>query len=126
MEPYLPHLVAESHVLDLRRAAARRGRTARADAGSVPDVLIRMSTAADRRALGALAVLDDAAPPAGPALLAEVGGAAVAAIPLDGGRAIADPFRRTADIVALLQLRAAQLNGGTRPRRIRRLVASSL
>lgn len=33
----------------------------------------------------------------------------VAAVPVNGGRAIADPFAPTADVVSLLQLRANQL-----------------
>jgi hypothetical protein len=33
----------------------------------------------------------------------------VAALPLDGGRPLADPFRRTAGAVELLALRARQL-----------------
>ena len=32
-------------------------------------------------------------------LVAEVDGEIVAAVPIDGGRAIADPFRPTADVV---------------------------
>ena len=46
------------------------------------------------------------APDAAQMLVAEVDEQIVAAVPLDGGRAIADPFRPTADIVELLQARA--------------------
>jgi hypothetical protein len=42
-------------------------------------------------------------------LIAEVGGELRAAIPLDGGPAIADPFQRTAELVAMLVERARQL-----------------
>ena len=42
--------------------------------------------------------------------MAEVDGRVLAALPLRDGRALADPFRRTADLVALLELRAAQLD----------------
>ena len=42
-------------------------------------------------------------------LVAEVDERIVAAVPVDGGRAIADPFRPTADIVELLQARAELL-----------------
>ena len=47
-------------------------------------------------------------------LVAEQAGELVAALPLDGGNALADPFKPTADIVALLQMRARQLQGSSR------------
>ena len=37
----------------------------------------------------------------------------LAALPLGSGRAIADPFEPTAEIVALLELRRAQVGGAT-------------
>lgn len=63
----------------------------------------------DREALVRLAERDSAAPPTGPVLVAEVDGEPMAAVPLDGGPAIADPFHRTAELVALLELRARQM-----------------
>jgi hypothetical protein len=42
-------------------------------------------------------------------LVAEVGGELRAALPLDGGPAIADPFRRTVELVAILTERARQI-----------------
>lgn len=71
---------------------------------------IRMATPADAWALRRLAQLDSA-PPARvvPTLIAEIGGELHAAMPLDGGPAIADPFRRTAELVAVLATRARQL-----------------
>ena len=36
----------------------------------------------------------------------------VAALPIDGSSAIADPFRRTAALVQMLELRAGQLRNG--------------
>ena len=74
-------------------------------------VTVRLAQDGDFRALVRLAALDSTEPLEGPALLAEVDGEAVAAIPLGGGAAIADPFRRTTAVVALLELRAAQLRG---------------
>jgi hypothetical protein len=71
---------------------------------------IRMAVSADAEALGRLAQLDSAPPPAPvPMLVAEVGGELRAALPVDGGRAIADPFRWTAELVAILVERARQL-----------------
>jgi hypothetical protein len=56
-----------------------------------------------------LAALDSARMPAGPLLVGEMGGGIQAAVPLSGGRAIANPFVRTAELVNLLELRAQQL-----------------
>ena len=47
--------------------------------------------------------------PAGDLLVAETGDEVVAALSLDTGARIADPFRRTADVVDLLAYRARRL-----------------
>jgi hypothetical protein len=73
------------------------------------DVILRRSGPGDGPALSRLARLEDRRPAAGPYLLAERGGEVVAAVPLSGGSAIADPFLHTADLVAILELRARQL-----------------
>ena len=75
------------------------------------DVTVRLADYSDARALVRLAALDSGAVPDGPTVLAEVDGTVVAALPLSGGRAIADPFHRTAALTAMLELRAAQLRG---------------
>jgi hypothetical protein len=75
-----------------------------------PDrVTVRGSTAADAARLRELAALDSRRPLAGELLVAEVDGSVVAAVSLDGDGAVADPFRPTADVVNLLELRAAQI-----------------
>ena len=71
---------------------------------------IRMAVSADAEALRRLAQLDSAPTPApAPMLMAEVAGELRAAVPLYGGRAIADPFHPTAELVALLAERARQI-----------------
>lgn len=75
-------------------------------------VTVRHATPADAPSLNRLAALDSASPPRGPALIAEVGDRPLAALPLGSGRPLADPFEPTAELVALLQLRAAQLEAG--------------
>ena len=85
-------------------------------------VTIRMAVHADAAALSRLAELDSApAPERVPMLVAEVGGELRAALPLDGGRAIADPFRRTAELVAILGERARQMAPPPARRAARRL-----
>jgi hypothetical protein len=81
-------------------------------------ITIRTATEQDRGALARLAALDEAAMPSGDALLALVDGEPMAALPLDGGAPVADPFHRTAELVALLEMRAAQDADG-RPSRAR-------
>jgi len=67
-----------------------------------------------------LAALDDSRPLHGDVLLALVDGEAVAAVSLDDGRVVANPFLPTADTVKLLSLRASQLTGPSgSPRRTR-------
>jgi hypothetical protein len=70
---------------------------------------IRRAGAADLGSLALLATLDGAATPSEPVLVAESEGRMLAAVPFDGGRAIADPFEPTAEVVALLELRARQI-----------------
>ena len=71
-------------------------------------LVIRRATAADSARLRTLALLDDRRMPAGPFLVAELGDEIVAARSLSTDGVIADPFRLTGDIVAMLRLRADQ------------------
>jgi hypothetical protein len=66
-------------------------------------ILIRPVNAGDERALLRLAALDSTTPLDDAELVVEVGGEIRAAVGA-GGRAIADPFRRTAGLVAHLRL----------------------
>jgi hypothetical protein len=84
-----------------------------------PSVLIRAARGSDGSAIARVAALDSAAVPAGELIVAEADGALVAARSLDTGAVVADPFRPTADVVALLDLRARALRA--RPRRTRGL-----
>jgi hypothetical protein len=78
------------------------------------NITVRHAVAADLSELARLAELDSATPPRGPALVAEADSRMLAALPLGSGRPIADPFEPTAEIVALLQLRAEQLREADR------------
>jgi hypothetical protein len=75
------------------------------------NVIVRPSRPADESGLARLAALDSARPLRGPALVAESGSRLLAAVPLGPGRAIADPFEPTAELVELLELRKEQLGG---------------
>jgi hypothetical protein len=81
-------------------------------------VLIRNAEPSDLAALQRLAERDSSEVPRGELLIAEVDGDLHAAIPVDRGKAVADPFRPTAEVVRLLELRRAQLRalGGQAPR----------
>ena len=80
---------------------------------------VRQAREADAGSLAILAQLDEAAPLHGTALLAELDGHPVAALSLEDGRAVADPFVASAGAVSLLRLRAGQLARGPSPRRYR-------
>jgi hypothetical protein len=87
---------------------------------TVESVTVRFATPADAGDLARLAALDAGRVPTGPALVAEVDGELLAALSLGDGRALADPFRPTAELVRLLELRETQLRGGRPVRRRRR------
>jgi len=74
-------------------------------------LVIRAAEEGDSEPIARIAQLDSATVPAGDLLVAELGGEIVAILPLGGGRAIADPFRRSADAVELLHQRARQVGG---------------
>jgi len=77
----------------------------------------------ERDHLDLLAALDSAAPLRGDVLVAESCGRLVAALELESGRSVADPFERTADVVELLRMRARGAPGAfAATQRIRRLL----
>jgi hypothetical protein len=78
---------------------------------------IRRATAADAFALRRLAAIDSAAPPTGEVLLAEMGSELWAAVSVETGAAIADPFRPSGDLVELLRFRTERIRGDERARR---------
>jgi hypothetical protein len=87
-------------------------------------VTIRRAGSNDGVALKLLAMLDSKPQLAGPTLVAESSGLVLAAIALEDGRIVADPFFPTADLVELLRARAERLDAPRTPRR--RLLARRL
>jgi hypothetical protein len=110
MNPFLSNELANEHIRDLREAAAHASR-GRAGEKSNPTthITVRRFTERDIDGIQQLAALDEKPVPSGGVLVAEQAGELVAALPLDGSDALADPFKPTADAVALLHLRAKQL-----------------
>jgi hypothetical protein len=78
-------------------------------AALAPTVVIRAARGSDGPALRRLAALDSAEPLRGDVLVAESGDELVAALSLETGELVADPFRHTADVVDLLAYRAQRL-----------------
>ena len=78
-------------------------------------LVLRPATSVDSADLDRLAALDSARPLDGDVLLAHAGGEVRAALSLDSGRVVADPFWPSAELVDLLRAAA-----GERPRRLMR------
>ena len=90
------------------RAVREKSRTA-AERQRRGELRLRPAVDADMASLVRLARLDSSRPPAGAIFVAEDAGEIVAATSLDDGATIADPFRATAEVVALLKLRVEQM-----------------
>lgn len=114
-------LAADAHTDELRRRAAETRRAEPAPSvergRAAESVVIRLATPEDAPALARLEELDSKPLGDGAALVAEIGGRAVAALAVESGQRIADPFLFTADILRLLDVRAGQLRGDARSRR---------
>ena len=125
MHPLLAAGLANSLSRDRVRAArshrtARVAKRAAADAPAPADVVIRRATTADAPSLARLAELDGDRRAGAllarhaaehDVLIAEVDGRLEAAVALNDGLAVADPFRPSAVNAELLALRASQLGG---------------
>jgi hypothetical protein len=122
MTTSLNALVANEHAAELRRAAASRRAKRSAKPGSDTTskaVVLRLAESDDAFALHMLAELDEEPAFNGEALLALVDGEAIAAISLEDGRVVSNPFVATSNAVALLKLHAREMFGA-KPRRAQR------
>ena len=121
MHPFMPHDVfLEERRRELERNVryAHHRRQEQLEAGPSPEpVTLRVCRSQDDDALRRLALLSGCRAPRGWYVVAEAEGAIVAALPLAGGTALADPFQRTAHLVPLLELRAHQITGERPARR---------
>jgi hypothetical protein len=115
MNPALNAYLANELIHDRVRAAEqqRRAREAReeGEAGGYVSVIVRLAGPNDWAAIHRLEQLEGRQLPAGPALLAEAGGSVLAARSLSRRELVADPWRPTAELVELLDLRSLHLRG---------------
>jgi hypothetical protein len=107
MKALIEQTLVEEIGRDRQRVSSRRARRAAGERGD--ELVIRSAAADDQARLRNLALLDSATLAEGPMLVAEQRGVLVAAVPLRGGRPIADPFVPSANIVSILELRRNQL-----------------
>jgi hypothetical protein len=89
-------------------------------------ITLRYAFPDDDAAIVRLASLDSASVPEAPLLVADVGGELRAAISLQDGSVIADPFHPTLAHIALLRERGQQLTGIRASRRWRALRSDSV
>jgi hypothetical protein len=111
MHPLLNFYVGLDRMDAFRRDAARY-RRARAAAAHPPQPVraaIQLRLSACRDELERLAALSDRPLKAGDWLVADLDGVPVAAVSVDDGTTLYDPFRPTSQIVSLLQLRRKQV-----------------
>ena len=123
MNPHLHMLSLEQQALEHELRSTEHRRLARAAEAPPPDpVTLRLETVHGAPALAQLLLLAGRSRRQtwGRHVVAEVDGEIVAAMPLSGGAVFADPFRRTAHLVPLLQLRARQVSDPPPERRRRR------
>jgi len=77
--------------------------------GGYDSVAIRLAGPEDESSIHRIASLDGKKAPQGRVLVAEADSEIIAALGITGGHAVADPFRWTSDVVALMEMRAEQL-----------------
>jgi hypothetical protein len=89
-------------------------------------LVLRPATSADAADLERLAALDSARPLAGDVMLAHADGEVRAAVSLESGRAVADPFYPSLELLPLLRTAAGDNTSRRRWRRATRAVRPAL
>jgi hypothetical protein len=119
MNPAFNAYIADTLIHDrLRRPAGRSRFDVDPDAPETEPyraVTVRRSRPTDRPALGRLAQMEGRRLPAEPLLVAEVCGEVLAARSLGSRQVVAHPFRPTAQLLELLDLRSLHLGGRDEP-----------
>jgi hypothetical protein len=115
MNSLLSSQMANALAADRRREAERFRRSRvewSAEADRYSSVTVRFARPEDADAVLDLAQLDGRRVPERPMLVAEVDGELLAARSMIGRGSVADPFRPTAHLVELLELRSSHLRNG--------------
>ena len=124
----LSTIKADARAAELQRRAdldrPGRGAATRPQMQAEAELSVRMAQEADHEAIVRLAQLDSAATPAGRMLIGSVGSRPAAALSLDDGAVVADPFTPTVELVQLMRMRARQLEALGGP--VRRTVRAPL
>jgi hypothetical protein len=111
MHPEFTYQFALEHNTTLRRDAARyrRARVAAAQPPQPVRAAIQLRLSACRDELERLALLSERRLRDGDWIVAELDGVAVAAVSIDDGTTVYDPFKPTSQLVSLLELRRKQV-----------------
>jgi hypothetical protein len=109
LHPEIMRLLAQEHLATLKADARRPAVATSKRSADVAGVELRLCRCADDPELARLAELEGRPLPFGRFVVAVVRGRVVAALPLGGGRPLADPFTRTEHLLPLLELRATQI-----------------
>jgi hypothetical protein len=111
MHPALTQQIALDHMVSLRREARTYRRARRASAHPPQPVrsAIQLRLSECREELERLAALSERPVHDGDWLVAELNGTPVAAVSIEDGTTLYDPFRPTAQVVSLLQFRRKQV-----------------
>jgi hypothetical protein len=111
MHPELMRQVAMARTDDFRRSAARyrRGREAHVRPTQAVRTAIELRLSACREELERLAALSERPLHESEWIVADVDGVPVAAVAVDDGTTVYDPFRPTSQAVSLLKLRRKQV-----------------
>ncbi len=111
MHPELMRQIAMARMADLDRNAARyrRARAARTQPSQPVRTQIQLRLSACREELERLALLSERPLHEGDWIVADVDGVPVAAVSVEDGSTVYDPFRPTSQAVSLLKLRRKQV-----------------
>jgi len=111
VHPVLQHQIALERMASLHRQAAayRRARAAAAHPPQPVRASIQLRLSRCREELERLATLSERPVREGDWLVADVDGVPVAAMSIEDGATLYDPFRPTSQLVSLLELRRKQL-----------------
>ena len=111
MHPAIQQQMALGHIADLRRNAARyrRARQAAVHASQPVRTAIQLRLSACRDEIERLAALSERTVRGGDWLVADLDGVPVAAVSIEDGTSVYDPFKPTSQVVSLLELRRKQV-----------------